>query len=51
MNISRWPAVYVRVDPEVYRQITAKAEARTLPASVIIREALNQAFTAHKQGE
>jgi hypothetical protein len=43
-GISRWPAVYVRIDPEVYATINAIAGVRDLPASVVIREALNRAF-------
>jgi hypothetical protein len=43
-KISQWPAVFVRVDPEVFARIEAEAETRTLPASVIVREALARAF-------
>jgi hypothetical protein len=49
-KITTWPAVFVRVDPEVYQAITAKAEERTLPASVIVREALNRAFKVPAKG-
>jgi hypothetical protein len=41
--ISRWPAVYVRVPPELFARI--ESESRTLPASVIVREALARAFS------
>lgn len=43
--ISRWPAVYVRVPPELFARIEAESESRTLPASVIVREALARAFS------
>jgi hypothetical protein len=43
--ISRWPAVYVRVPPELFARIEAENESRTLPASVIVREALARAFS------
>jgi predicted DNA-binding protein len=36
--------VSVRVPPEVFARIEAESESRTLPASVIIREALARAF-------
>jgi hypothetical protein len=42
--ISRWPALYVRVSPEVFARIVEESETRTLPASVIVREALARAF-------
>jgi hypothetical protein len=43
-TISRWPAVYVRVSPEIFARIEAESESRTLPASVIVREILARAF-------
>jgi hypothetical protein len=43
-KMSQWPAVSVRVPPEVFARIEAESESRTLPASVIIREALARAF-------
>jgi hypothetical protein len=43
-SISRWPAVYVRVPPELFARIEAESEIRTLPASVIVREALARAY-------
>jgi hypothetical protein len=42
--ISRWPAVYVRVSPEIFARIEAESETRSLPASVVVREALARAF-------
>jgi hypothetical protein len=43
-KISQWPAVFVRVDPEVFARIEAEAAQRTLPASVIVREVLDRAY-------
>ena len=43
-KISQWPAIFVRVDPKVFERITAEAERRTLPASVLVREALDRAY-------
>jgi hypothetical protein len=44
LGITRWPAIYVRVDPEVYATVNAIANVRGTPASVVVREALNRAF-------
>jgi len=43
---SRWPAVYVRVPPELHARIEAEAEAevRVLPVGEIVRERLARAY-------
>jgi predicted DNA binding CopG/RHH family protein len=47
-GVSQWPAVNVRIHPDVFQAIYTKAQERTLPASVIIREVLNAAFKDSK---
>ena len=41
---SRWPAVYVRVNPELYARLEAEAEVRVLPVGEIVRERLARAY-------
>lgn len=41
---SRWPAVYVRVPPELHARIEAEAEDRVLPVGEIVRERLARAY-------
>jgi hypothetical protein len=41
---SRWPAVYVRVPPELHARIEAEAEVRVLPVGEIVRERLARAY-------
>jgi hypothetical protein len=43
-KMSQWPAVFVRVSPEVYNRIEVQAEQRALPMSAVIREALDAAY-------
>jgi hypothetical protein len=39
---SRWPAVYVRVPPELHARL--EAEVRVLPVGEIVRERLARAY-------
>jgi hypothetical protein len=48
-GISRWPAINVRIDPDVYATLIAKAQERTLPTTVVIREILNAAFKPNEE--
>jgi predicted transcriptional regulator len=41
---SRWPAVSVRVPPELHARIEAEAEVRVLPVGEIVRERLARAY-------
>jgi predicted HicB family RNase H-like nuclease len=47
-KMSQWPAVFVRVRPEVFDRIEAQAEERALSVSAVIRETLDR---AHKPAE
>jgi hypothetical protein len=42
--VSQWPALSVRVSPEVFAQIAAQAEERAVPMTSIVREALDRAY-------
>jgi hypothetical protein len=39
-KISQWPALSVRIPPEVLDDLNKQAEERALPVSVIVREVL-----------
>jgi predicted DNA-binding protein len=39
-KISQWPALSVRIPPEILDHLEAQAEERALPVSVIVREVL-----------
>jgi hypothetical protein len=41
---SRWPAVYVRVPPELYTRLETEAELRVLSVGEIVRERLARAY-------
>jgi predicted DNA-binding protein len=38
--ISQWPALSVRIPPEVLDRLSRQAEERALPVSAIVREVL-----------